>query len=412
MNKKLINLLIPFFIYVLLISFVLHNLISCSTNTKPANFTNVQNEIKTVTSWISPQWPKSNQQYKTTHSTIFISNLQSSIAVFKKLYSKTKKPIHGAQLAQKMYFRYRVLGDFNDAVNALNLINKLVEEQPKTPSIYLIHATILSGFHEFDKAIIALETAKQYGMKQKAIQKLKQEILFSLGQYEDYKTVISKKGNNLNKAKYALLNNHFKQASYYYKLEMDTYRDTDPFKLAWLQLQQGIAFLRYGKYDTAKLFFETAHKRFPKYYLVTEHLAESEFLLGNFEKARKLYQQVSKQTQNPEFFAQLAKIELKLKHPQKANMYLTTAKNKFDNLTQKFPKATGDHALQFYLNNKQEAKALNLAQININNRKNIESYLLLAKAAKANHLDKLEKKALKLALKLKAMPIELLAFHR
>ncbi len=410
MNKKTVLNFIVLFLYFGLIIGVVLQLISCKStgnNLITENSQKESQELQSVKNWISKQWPGNAATYKTTNSSVYLANLNSSIEVFNRLYNNQNKTSYGAQLASKLYLRYRILGDFNDATKALETIQTASQLSHTDANIHYTLAIIQSGFHQFKSALSSLETAMAMGGNNKQIALLKNEIRYSLGLYQPYDFIIKEPGtNNLTKAKYALLNNHFEQASHFYKNSMDNYNDTDPFKLSWLQLQQGIAFLRYGDPKTANLFFQAAHNRFPEYYLVTEHLAETEFLLGHLERAKNLYQLVIQQTNNPEFYAQLAKIESLLGNHQSSSKALLMAETEFDQLIELYPKALGDHAIQFYIDNQHFSTALNLAKINLDNRKNIESYELLIKTALANNDVKLACDTYMLALNYKVRPLE------
>lgn len=383
-------------------------LVSCGNKRNKLVDNGVNRATITVKNWISPHWPKNSKHYKTTDSLIYLANLNSSIEVFNRLYNKTNKAQYGKNLANKLYLRFRIKGDFDDAIDALNIINQVSRDNNKNDAdIHLILAKIQSGFHRFDAALKSLVMAESIGLKNQNLSTLEDEIRYSLGQYKPYESIIhNRKINSLAKAKYALLNNYFEQASSYYKKEMDAFNDTDPFKLSWLQLQQGIAFLRYGDLESAKLFFLTAHQRFPEYYLATEHLAETEYLLGNFNEAKLLYQKVIKQTNNPEFYAQLAKVEAKLGNHRLSKKALKQAQMRFDKLIYLYPKAISDHAVQFYLDNNQITKALNFAKFNLQNRKNIESYELLINSALANNNRQLACNTYAKARELKVAPLE------
>lgn len=410
MSKKTTKYIIQIICYFSLIaSFLLIQLSSCKETENKQKIKPTNPKVLTVKKWISNQWPKSDSQYKTTNSKIYLANLNSSIEVFNRLYEQTSKAQHGAQLASKLYLRFRILGDFNDAIDSLTLINDVSTKTINDANIFITQASIQSGFHQFDSALTSIRKANELGVMKTRASQLESEINYSLGYYVPYESLINDPQiENIIKAKYALLNNNFKQASQYLKKEMDDFNDTDPFKLSWLNLQQGIAFLRYGDLASAKIFFSAAHNRFPEYYLATEHLAETEFLLGNLEVAKTLYEEVIKQTENPEFYAQLAKVEDQLGYQNTSKITLSQAQIKFDKLIQSYPEAIGDHAIQFYIDNNQVVKALDLAKLNLENRKNIESYQLLIKSALASNEPLLACNTYKQAMNINVTPIELI----
>lgn len=353
-------------------------------------------------------WLKKSNTYQTTNSQIYLDNLNTNIVVLEKLYKKTKHTQHGVLLANNWYLRYRIIGDFNDASNALALITKIQITNNLSQDQLYIYATILSGFHQFKEALNILYSIEKKTGRTKKTSIFINEIHFSLGSYQSKEHALKSSISTLTRANYALLNNNIDKANKFYKQLLLNYNDTDPYKYVWLQLQQGIALLRYGQYQSAQLLFQNAHKRFPKYYLVTEHLAETELLLGHYKKAQILYRQVSQQTNNPEFLAQLAKVEKHLNNQTLSRIAQKKAQTGFDTLVDKFPMAIGDHAIEFYLDNNQNIRALKLAISNFENRKNIESYVLLINTAVANKNIDLACETYKQSQLLQVKPIELI----
>lgn len=359
-------------------------------------------QTETVKSWMNAQWPK-NINYKTTHSSIYLANLNASIKLLSKLHTKNPQNQFGNQLAIKLYLRYRIIGDFQDAIAALHIISETTQSKNPNASSFFTQATILSGFHHFNAALTSLEKSQLMGMNVKQVQALRDEIKFSLG---DYSVIKKLDLTNITYAKNQLIFGELVSASRSYRYAEQSYNGSDPFQLVWIQLQQGIALLRYKEFAAAKVFFEAAHNRFPEYYLATEHLAETEHLLGNLKRAEKLYQKVSQQTNNPDFYAQLSYVQKKLGLVKASKVNLHKAQIGFDSLVSLYPRATGDHAVQFYLQNKQKEKALTLAQENLQNRKNIESYVLLITAAIDSKQLEISCNIFNEAKKLKLNPVE------
>jgi tetratricopeptide (TPR) repeat protein len=156
-----------------------------------------------------------------------------------------------------------------------------------------------------------------------------------------------------------------------------------PVPLAWLHTQQGIAWLRFGDIERAQRFFEAAYQRLPQYYLAAEHLAETEFLLGRRERARELYLAVIAQTDHPEFHAALAEVEAELGDTDAAEVSLGRAREGYEALLARHPAAFADHAAAFHLEQDEAGRALELARINLNQRRDVMAWLLLAEAEHA-----------------------------
>ena len=84
-----------------------------------------------------------------------------------------------------------------------------------------------------------------------------------------------------------------------YRRAQDAYADSSPVGLAWLYVQQGAALLEAGDPARARPFFEAARQRLPAYTLATEHLAETEALLGNDDRAGDLYREAIAASDDP-----------------------------------------------------------------------------------------------------------------
>jgi tetratricopeptide (TPR) repeat protein len=174
------------------------------------------------------------------------------------------------------------------------------------------------------------------------------------------------------------------EASRLLQQAQDLYQDSSPFPLAWIQLQQGVAFLRYQQYEQARVFFAAAHERLPQYYLATEHLAETEALLGNWQRSAELYRQVSEQTGQPAFWHGLQLAEAELGNAAAADAAAQQADTDYQQLLAKYPLTFADHAVGYYIDTGREQKALELAEMNYANRQDVYAHLTLAEALAAN----------------------------
>ena len=336
-----------------------------------------------VRSWINPQWPQSTQVYHTTGSSIYLANLNASISSLDRVYGNRPVARIGTPLADKLYHRYGILGRLEDAETALSIIRQVIMQPGATAESYVTLANILTGFHLFSDALAALDHAREMGRNPEQLDNLSREINIALGNYHfsaagntGYRGIVATAQEALLQGDFVLASTHFRQAEL-------SYRGTNPYVLAWIQLQQGIAFLRYGDTRTAHHFFDLAHSRIPEYYLATEHLAEAEMLLGNLSTAQLHYQQVSVQTGNPQFHAQLARVHALLGNIAASQQSIALANSGFDRLLASHPQTIGDHAVNFYLSQGQGDRALVLARGNLQNRQNIESWILLANTALA-----------------------------
>ena len=387
------------------ILFLISPLVLCSClAVRPSS---TSNDLELVRSWIDAQWPQSKQVYKTTSSEIYLANLNASISSLDRLITDKLAVRTGTQLADKLYHRYKILGRFTDAEAALSIIRQLTRQPEAGATSFLSLAGILAGFHLFNDALAALDHAVALGGDAGRIADLSREINTAIGIYQ-FPTDISRGyPDHITTAQQALLGGDFVLASTHFRQAELSYRGTDPYVLAWIQLQQGIAFLRYGDSRTANYFFKLAHERMPEFYLVTEHLAETEFLLGELTAAEQLYKQVSEQTGHPQFYYQLARVQALLGDLTASQRSSALASAGFDQLAARYPLAMGDHAVNFYLQQRQGDKALSLARKNLANRHNIESWILLANTALAVKADEEACQAYSSAIQLRVHPVEM-----
>lgn len=154
------------------------------------------------------------------------------------------------------------------------------------------------------------------------------------------------------------------------------YNDTDPVILSWLHAQHGAAFLRNQMLEKALRFFKAAHERLPRYFLATEHLAETHYRLGHYQRAAELYRQVSQQTRNPVFYAKLAKAEQALGNEGAARRAESKARARFEIWLHEHPKAAWQHAAEFYLSRGEPGRVAALARFNAELRQNMVSFVV------------------------------------
>lgn len=154
---------------------------------------------------------------------------------------------------------------------------------------------------------------------------------------------------------------------------------------AWLKLQRGLVALDRGRHEEARALYLQADRELPGWWLVEEHLAEVQALLGNTEEARRAYRDIVARTGLPEFMDALAALEAPAGHPERAAQLLAQARSLYEQRLAAFPEAAAGHALDHYLNSPGDAAAaLRLAQANHRNRPYGEASIALAQALLLN----------------------------
>lgn len=349
-----------------------------------------------------PTWPIGVVEYPTTSADIYLGNLDARIEELRRLIAAEDRADYRTSLAGSLYHRYRVLGRAADADEALRLADAAVAAEAENPKHRTTRAVINAGFHRFDVALADLDAAAANGARPEELLGTRREIQLALGHYDKLADEFARSGqlapNFLelaHRADLRLQQGDPDGASFLYRAAQAEYRDVNPFPLAWLHVQQGIAFLRHGRDEDARRFFAAAHARMPTYYLATEHLAETETRLGNFERARALYAQVIEQTGNPEFVAALAGLEAEAGNEKLAAELAQRAESGYSELLRTNPAAYAQHAADFFIEIGKPERAYELAEQNLALRQDIGSWILLAQAAHAtgNHARACEARA-------------------
>ncbi|MEZ4473793.1 MAG: hypothetical protein R3F60_23985 [bacterium] len=169
------------------------------------------------------------------------------------------------------------------------------------------------------------------------------------------------------------------------RMAAGAYRDVHPVAIAWIDLQRGLLRLRTGRYPEATVFFQSAYERLPQNYVVAEHLAETEGLLGNYPEALRIYDEVVASTGLPEFMAARAGVLEQLGRKADAEQALAEADARWKALLEKYPTALAAHAISFWLEDKPDAAlALRWAEANLKVRHDPDSWVLAARARAAS----------------------------
>jgi tetratricopeptide (TPR) repeat protein len=345
---------------------------------------------------VDPSWPVSVDAYRTTSGTIYLGNLDARIDELRRIVAERNLAVHRTALAGSLYHRYRVMGRVADAEEAMGLLDAAVAAEPAVAEHRQMRAVVRSGFHRFDDALADLDAAQQGGARGDVLRRTRREIRLARGDYDALGDEFARSSELTpefdelaHRADLSFLQGDPERATLLYRAAQQQYRDVNPVPLAWLHVQQGIMLLRMGRIEEAKRFFAASHARLPQYYLATEHLAECETRLGNYDAARALYREVIAQTGNPEFVAAMARLERAAGDEAKAAALAQDAARGYDALLDRNPAAYAQHAAQFYIEFEQAERADALARQNLALRHDVGSWILQARTALA--VDDLER---------------------
>ncbi len=333
---------------------------------------------------LPPAWrPLSPEESPSTSAAIYLGNLDSRIAVL----SASDDQATRALLARLLLQRHRILGRLADAEAALALLEYRDDlDSAALATLAALHMV----FHDFAAAGQALDRAEAVDSGDPALPILRRDLAVARGDREFLRRDIAVAAEPVadvhelaHRADLLVNLGQLELAMLWYRTAQDLHADVDPWMLAWLQTQQGIALLRHERIPEARIYFETAHARLPQYYLAAEHLAECEMLLGNHDRARELLTSVIAQTGNPEFIAMLAELEDRAGNARAAEAARAQAIAAYGALLSRHPAAYAAHAAEFFLALGQIERARELADANLALRTDWMSELLVAEVALA-----------------------------
>lgn len=336
-------------------------------------------------------WPAELDEIRTTSGDVYLGNLDARIDALAIANRRTPRADLQVSQAGALYHRYRIRGTLDDAESALSLLDAALARAPRNTEALALRATVLAGFHRFAAAAADLDAvASASPAKAKSLAEARREISLATGRYDQLREDFSRSGDPEGgfyelafRGNLLLQSGDLAGASAQFKRAQALFADSSPMPLAWLHVQQGIALLRHGRHAEAAVFFKAAHDRLPGFTLATEHLAETQTQLRNFAVARELYGRVIADTGSPEFIGALAGMERDAGNVVLAAQLDGRARDGWSRLVAKYPAAFAQHAIGFYLDRGDSARALSLARENIELRQDVGSYILLALAADA-----------------------------
>ena len=324
-------------------------------------------------------WPASAEARVTTSGDIFMANLDSQIVSLQARQAVAGDERTRARLALAYYHRFQILGRLDDAERARGLLE--TAEQAGS-ELSLAAATVLMGFHEFGLVQQALGRAAATGRQPERVAAMQAALDHATG--KDWPNAMPAQSGSTDPAVDRVLQafDRFNRgqagaAARLLREAQDAYTGTSPHMLAWIQLQQGIQFLRLGDLDSARRFFGAALERFPQYVLAAEHLAEVELLQGDADTAARRYEAAWSQTGNPEFLAQWAEAEAARGNRADADKLAAQADQAWADRVARYPLLAADHGARYYLGTGRQDQALALARANFANRRDIDARILL-----------------------------------
>lgn len=331
-------------------------------------------------------YPSTLAQQPTTPGATYRANLEARIDAMSGEFARRPEGPASVELAALYFHRFKLIGQVDDLNRALAVIETRIDAKPDDARARLTRAHVLAGMHRFDEARHDLTRADT-----SAASELHLQIALASGDYESALTEF----NNLTaptadfyttvlRGNLAMLQGRLDTASALFLRAQQMYDGSNPYPLAWLFTQQGIALLRTGDCKNASRFFFAAVERIPDYYLAVEHLAECERQQGSIDSARARYLKVIEQTGQPEFIGALADLEREAGNGELAESLDARAERAWNRLLEQHAMTFADHAVEFFLERNDPERALALARRIVEHRKDVLSLALHARVAFEN----------------------------
>jgi tetratricopeptide (TPR) repeat protein len=334
--------------------------------------------------------PKSGER-KTTSSEIALANLSGQISSYQQRVQRIPNDISSREkLVGLLLARTQYLGTYDDFDSAFQIVDDALERELAPARTALLHARVLSSVHRFKSASAELDRAESLGSG--ATQPLRETIALATGQ--DFAAITKTRSELANELpSYASLtklaasltkSERFEESDAAYQEALERYRDVSPFPHAWVAFQRGMIWGELAD-DSARAYeqYQIAVARLPQYIVGNVHLSEIEVELGNAEAAIARLERIVDTTADPEPASRLAEY-LSDADPERAARYKKQAHVGYQKLLTRYPLAFADHATEFYLGAGDDPnRALDLALLNLGNRKTQRAYGLAIEAATA-----------------------------
>jgi tetratricopeptide (TPR) repeat protein len=333
-----------------------------------------------------PQLPRRGPP--TTTGALAISNLNAQIAGLEAAVKGKPDAVDSrAELVDLFLLRAEILGVIADYERAQGLAEEMVKAAPEKAISHLARAQVRAALHRFDGATADLDEAARRGAHVSQTRGTRAAVLAAVGRYDEAlalrreareaRPTIATLGGE------AMLLGEMgrtEEAARLFEEAPRRYRDTSPFPIAQLELQEGLMWERAGERGRARELFEAARERLPAYAHAVSHLAAME----PYARAIELLRPVVDRSDNPEYAAQLAELLRRRGEAGEADALLERAKGRWGAVLETFPEAFADHAARFWLGaGGDRAKALDLARKNAALRRTEAALDLLLSAALA-----------------------------
>jgi hypothetical protein len=134
----------------------------------------------------------------------------------------------------------------------------------------------------------------------------------------------------------------------------------------------------------ARDWFDAAWRRLPAYAQAEGHLAEVQAELGEREDAIARLRRLARESEDPDYAAQLARILDEDDNSAEADRWRVRAEKRYDELVSRHPAAFADHAAEFWSSaGRDPQRAVRLAKLNLEVRDTPRAHALLSRTIAA-----------------------------
>lgn len=288
--------------------------------------------------------------------------------------------------------RAQLSGDYNDYAAAELALEQAAKLAGNTTSVCATTAKLDFALHRLKAAAESLKICEQrFGLSAEArleLDGISADIEFYSGRYAQalaaYRAALAEQETIPGLSRLSLYHsktgNTAEALALLDRAERSYFGDSARLR-AWLKLRRAVIYLESGRWEDALAWLLAAQRELEGWWLIEEHIAEVQSLLGETEAARTIYRDVIERTGHPEYLDALAQLEQDAGQPQAARDLSAKAEAIYRQRLARWPEAAAGHALDHFLAfGADSAETLTLAQANVRNRPYADAQIQLARA--------------------------------
>jgi tetratricopeptide (TPR) repeat protein len=285
--------------------------------------------------------------------------------------------------------RSHYLGAYDDFVRAGELADEALAMRPNDPIALSMAADVASAVHRFSDVATHLDAAARLG-DDVALDRV--TLYVSRGERLDEALALAEEavranpsyGTHVARASALAALERYEEADEAFLDALETYRDVSPFPLAWVAFQRGVMWAEMAdRPELARALYEEAVRRVPPYVVANVHLAELEVAAGETDRAIARLEALLPRTADAEPHGVLGEL-LATRDPETARAHVEESRARYERLLDRHFEAFLDHGSEFFASVGQDpARALQLAETNLENRRNARAYIVALEAARA-----------------------------